>query len=58
MTAWCAAGGLLASLPSEESEECVRQLREQGFAHACVIGAVGEACSPEDPCIDLAHPRS
>ncbi|KAK9794374.1 hypothetical protein WJX73_009966 [Symbiochloris irregularis] len=47
------AGGLLASLPIEQSEECLRQLHEQGYHEACSIGRVGEACSHEDHCIHL-----
>ena len=34
------AGGLLASVPAEQAQACVEELRESGCAHATVIGNV------------------
>lgn len=34
------AGGLLASVPDAEAENCIKQLREMGYAHARAIGRV------------------
>ncbi|MEM7400467.1 MAG: selenide, water dikinase SelD [Pseudomonadota bacterium] len=34
------AGGLLASIPSENQDACVKELHELGYPHACVIGKV------------------
>jgi selenide, water dikinase len=34
------AGGLLASVAESAAENCIRQLRENGFEHACAIGRV------------------
>lgn len=34
------AGGLLASIPQSEAENCIQQLRQCGYEHACAIGRV------------------
>lgn len=34
------AGGLLASVPAQEAEQCVLALRELGYSHATIVGEV------------------
>ena len=34
------AGGLLAGVPTEQIDDCLRQLRDNGYAHARDIGAI------------------
>ena len=34
------SGGLLASVPADKAEECLAQLRAEGFPHSAVIGRV------------------
>lgn len=34
------AGGLLASVPQAEADNCIQQLRQCGYSHACAIGRV------------------
>eukprot|EP00911_Craspedida_sp_UC1_P001878 UC1_evm1s1442 len=36
------AGGLLASVPADNAEECVRDLHAMGYVKACVVGRVVE----------------
>ncbi len=36
------AGGLLASVPEAQAEECIKQLRESGYPHAKAIGRVAK----------------
>ena len=43
------AGGLLASIPADRADACLRVLRELGYMHAAVIGRVlnqGDALAP------------
>jgi selenide,water dikinase len=43
------AGGLLASVPADQGQACLRSLHSQGYVHAVVIGQVlaqGDALSP------------
>jgi selenide, water dikinase len=39
------AGGLLASVPREQADACLAQLRKAGYSHAC---AIGEIVPPSD----------
>tara|TARA_R110001592_G_scaffold10098_4_gene52608 strand:- start:629 stop:2875 length:2247 start_codon:yes stop_codon:yes gene_type:complete len=34
------AGGLLAGIPANNSQECLQELKSLGYQHACVIGVV------------------
>lgn len=38
----CAGGGLLASLPQDATDNCIRQLHDAGYPHARLIGHVTE----------------
>ena len=44
------AGGLLAAVPSEQAEACVRALRAAGYGEAAAIGEVVEQLS-EGVCV-------
>lgn len=35
------SGGLLASIPKGNADQCVEELRRHGYAQACVIGQIG-----------------
>ncbi|MEX0964942.1 MAG: selenide, water dikinase SelD [Pseudohongiellaceae bacterium] len=39
------AGGLLASVPDDEAEQCIKQLREDGYVHARAIGRVAKTAA-------------
>jgi selenide,water dikinase len=36
------AGGLLAGVPAQQAEACVKALRAAGYAEAAVVGSVSE----------------
>ncbi len=43
------AGGLLASVPADHADACIKALRDLGYVHTCVIGKVvaqGDALEP------------
>ena len=48
------AGGLLASVAPERASDCLRQLHQQGYADAQVIGRV---CAPDEPSIRIRLKR-
>jgi selenide, water dikinase len=43
------AGGLLASIPSQQGMACLQNLRENGYAKAALIGEIAALSSPESP---------
>ena len=43
------AGGLLASVPWEQAQDCLQALRAQGYAHCAVIGRVCEVADFRAP---------
>ena len=50
-----AAGGLLASLPFDQAQQCVEALQREGYHQACMIGHVRQSSSPQDHLIHLEH---
>lgn len=43
------AGGLLASVPSASAANCLRELRENGYPHAAIVGQAMNSTSSETP---------
>ena len=56
ITGYCAGGGLLATVPSENAAACVDQLQQLGYKDAAVIGQIQElqqqaAVLPTEPAL-------
>jgi len=47
------SGGLLATVPPSQSEQCLSALRNAGYADAVVIGCVTDGGVAGDACINL-----
>ena len=45
------SGGLLASVPAERAEACVRALQDAGYEFACVVGRVAERSTASEPIV-------
>ena len=43
------AGGLLASLPAEQAESCLTELRTHGYPDATEVGAIAPQSDPDAP---------
>ena len=43
------AGGLLASLPAEQAQACVKQLQARGYRDACIVGNVAAQSDALEP---------
>ncbi len=43
------AGGLLAGIPADHAQQCVKELNEIGYADACVIGEIKQTSDADAP---------
>jgi selenide,water dikinase len=43
------AGGLLAGVPADNAQQCVKQLKEMGYKNACIIGEITQSNDADAP---------
>jgi len=51
------SGGLLASLPAERVQSCLRVLRDLGYANATIVGRVAAKSDYLEPVTLISRPN-